>query len=283
MTDKLEHDYVLGHSEGEIRRLEWQGQLLAPGTERILRAAGLTQGMSVLDIGTGAGDVAMLAAEIVGPSGSVLGIDQEASVLARARTRAENSGLRHIHYEAATLDSLSAVTAFDAVVGRFVLCLQPDRASFLRQAAAHLRPGGMLLFIEPGGVELNAPHERREVCWSNPPVALYEDMVRHIFVAFTRGGAREETGNNLVSLFHEAGLPEPTMLEETLLGGAASPIIDWLCLTLETLLPSLERHGTASAKTIEIGTLPARLRAAISESHSQVRFTSLTGGWARVK
>src|SRR5438309_1192712 len=68
---KSETKYVLGHSPSEIRRLVSQAAILRPITERLLRTAGVGRGMRVLDLGCGAGDVSMLAAELVGPSGSV--------------------------------------------------------------------------------------------------------------------------------------------------------------------------------------------------------------------
>ena len=62
-----------------------QAAILKPITERLLREAGLTPGLRVLDLGCGCGDVAMLAAELVGPNGTVVGIDRSADVLAVAR------------------------------------------------------------------------------------------------------------------------------------------------------------------------------------------------------
>ncbi|MEK8169871.1 hypothetical protein NKH77_08860 [Streptomyces sp. M19] len=64
---------LLGHAELEHRRLMVQAHLTRPWTARFLRAAGLDQGMSVLDAGSGLGDVSLVAAEIVGPGGRVVG------------------------------------------------------------------------------------------------------------------------------------------------------------------------------------------------------------------
>ena len=59
--------YALGSSDLEHERLMVQARLLRPWTEHFLRAGGLRPGMSVLDLGSGIGDVTLLAAEIVGP------------------------------------------------------------------------------------------------------------------------------------------------------------------------------------------------------------------------
>ena len=74
-------DYVLGHSRPEIDRLQRQAEMLRPITERLLVAAGVEPGMRVLDIGCGPGDVSTLIADLVGPTGSVVGIDPSAEAL----------------------------------------------------------------------------------------------------------------------------------------------------------------------------------------------------------
>jgi hypothetical protein len=79
--------YALGYTHDELERLMLHARLLRPMTERLLRRSGIGAGMRVLDIGTGAGDVALLAAELVGPSGSVNGIDRDARSVALARHR----------------------------------------------------------------------------------------------------------------------------------------------------------------------------------------------------
>src|SRR5215471_10176658 len=101
MTTKNETIYILGHSPAEIQRLKAQAEILRPITERLLLSTGIGPGMRVLDIGYGAGDVAMLAAGLVGPSGSVVGIDRNPQVLAVARERVQAKGLRHVAFEEA--------------------------------------------------------------------------------------------------------------------------------------------------------------------------------------
>src|SRR5712672_3573865 len=99
--------YVLGHSKDEIRRLIDQAAILRPTTERLLRSAGIEQGMRVLDLGCGAGDVSMLAGKLVGPTGSVVGIDPNADVLAVARARAQADGLLHVTFAEASVGTFS--------------------------------------------------------------------------------------------------------------------------------------------------------------------------------
>jgi tRNA A58 N-methylase Trm61 len=68
--------YALGHSDRELERLISQARLYEPFTMQFFRDAGIAEGMHVLDVGCGAGDVSFLAAQIVGPSGQVVGVDR---------------------------------------------------------------------------------------------------------------------------------------------------------------------------------------------------------------
>jgi protein-L-isoaspartate O-methyltransferase len=71
-TSSATSHYALGHTDAEHGRLIRQAKILAPLTERFFRQAGIGPGQHVLDLGSGVGDVAMLAAGLVGPSGKVL-------------------------------------------------------------------------------------------------------------------------------------------------------------------------------------------------------------------
>jgi tRNA A58 N-methylase Trm61 len=94
--------YLMGRSEAETRRLMAQHRLYGTFTRRLLEDAGIEEGMKVLDVGSGAGDVALLAAEFVGPTGSVAGVDQDSEVLETASARAEAFGLTNVSFHLAT-------------------------------------------------------------------------------------------------------------------------------------------------------------------------------------
>jgi ubiquinone/menaquinone biosynthesis C-methylase UbiE len=85
--------YVLGSSPRESQRLILQDRMiLRPITERLLCQAGLKEGMRVLDLGCGTGGVSLLAAEMVGLSGAVVGIDQSADAIAMAKSAPVKAG-----------------------------------------------------------------------------------------------------------------------------------------------------------------------------------------------
>jgi SAM-dependent methyltransferase len=108
-----ELDYILGRSRREIQRLIQQADIIRPITERLLMRLNIGPGAGVLDLGCGAGDVSMLVAELAGPTGRVIGIDQNAEVLAIATERASKADLSHIVFEQASLESFSTTESFN--------------------------------------------------------------------------------------------------------------------------------------------------------------------------
>jgi ubiquinone/menaquinone biosynthesis C-methylase UbiE len=97
----------------------------------------------------GAGDVALLAARLVGSEGEVVGIDTNPSIIETARARARDAGCSNVSFVAGDIRELSLPQDFDAVVGRYVLMFMPDPVAAMRAVVGHLRPGGIAAFPEP--------------------------------------------------------------------------------------------------------------------------------------
>lgn len=141
-------DYALGYSTEEERRLALQARMFERLTEDVLRHAGICAGMHVLDIGSGVGDVSFLAARLVGPSGSVVGIDRGDESTQTARRRAKSLGIENATFVAADISGFEPDKMFDAVIGRLVLLYLPDPAKTLQRLSSDLRPGGVMAFQE---------------------------------------------------------------------------------------------------------------------------------------
>ena len=101
-----------GIGEDEVARLEAQGAAIAPATRMIFAEAGIRPGMRVLDLGCGAGDVAFVAADLVGPEGCVVGVDRSADALARARRRAAQRGLTQVRFVEAVFAAYMLLSAW---------------------------------------------------------------------------------------------------------------------------------------------------------------------------
>ena len=98
--------------------------------------------MRILDVGCGAGDVALLAAELVGESGAVVGIDRSGAAILAARARAAT--LKNVHFLVTSPDDALDTASFDVVIGRYVLIFQNEVTSFLHALARLVKPGGFL-------------------------------------------------------------------------------------------------------------------------------------------
>jgi ubiquinone/menaquinone biosynthesis C-methylase UbiE len=268
-----ELNYVLGHSQREIRRLTSQAALLRPITERLLRNVKIGPGMRVLDLGCGAGDVSFLAAELVGSTGSVVGIDRNQEVLAVAAERARVAGLRQISFQEASLESFSSGEPFDLVIGRYILIHQSDPVGFLRAAARLVKPGGCIAFHEIRLVQMFG---------SLPPVPLWQVTGNFIQMACQSALLHYDVSNRLIDSFFKAGLPRPDLFCETLVGGGIdSPLYAWVAETLQSFLPQLAKMGIVAGELVGIETLESRLREAVVEARSQVVAPGQVCAWAR--
>ncbi len=273
--DRAEVEYILGYSERETRRLMQQAAMLRPITERMLREAGISAGMRVLDLGSGAGDVSMLAAELVGSSGSVVGIDRSPESVAFARRRAEAADLGNVEFRQAAFHEFSDPRPFDAVVGRYVLIHQPDPVALLRTAAALARPGGIVAFHELSF--------RRGYLQSLPEVPLWDQAGEWLRTAFSAVAPHYDVGARLIEHFAKAGLRQPTVFGELIVGGGTStPLYAWITATVAGVVPQLVRMQAATAEEIAIETLEERLRTAVVEAGSQIVGPAQFCAWTTV-
>jgi 2-polyprenyl-3-methyl-5-hydroxy-6-metoxy-1,4-benzoquinol methylase len=268
-----EMDYILGHSQHETRRLMTQAAILRPITERLLRSTGIGQGMRVLDVGCGAGDVTMLAAELVGPYGWVVGIDRDPEVIVVAKQRAQTATIRQIEFKASWTDVFSDPEPFDLVVGRCVLIHQADPVEFIRAVTRLVRPGGVIAFHEITLCELLR---------TLPCVPLWKSVAELLVSAF-RALPHHDASDRLIQHFMNAGLPLPHLFCEIPVGGGAdSPFYAWITDTLHSLTPKLVQMGIAVSDQVgPLETLEGRLRDATVEACSQIRGPVQVCAWTR--
>ena len=264
--------YVLGRSEAESQRLIKQATFLRPSTERVFRKAGISEGMHVLDLGCGAGDVSFLAAELVGPTGSVVGIDVDPAVLTVARARAHERGLNSISFEERAIDSYTTTELFDAVVGRFVLIYQADPVATLRHVSSLARPGGLIIVQEP---------DFRVGIVTAPTAALWQQVQHWIAETFRRGGVHYDIGGRLYHVFRRAGLPGPTVLEHISVGGgtAMRPYCENSAEIVRSVLPRIEQFGIATAAEVQVDTLAVRLEHETCTADCQITYIPIVGAW----
>jgi SAM-dependent methyltransferase len=266
--------YLFGYSAGETDRLLRQARILGPYTRRLFEDAGIAPGMRVLDVGSGAGDVALILADMVGTSGTVMGVDINAELLEAARGRVDAAGLLNVTFKAGDAGSVALDDDFDAVVGRCVLFFIKDRLTVVRRLAEHVRPGGVIAFQEPGNATLRPS--------ALPPSPLLDQVWSWITELYGRADMDLYAGLRLFSLFQDAGLPDPQMhLDAAVGGGADWPGYEYIAGLVRTILPRLVEHGVATADEVDVDSLGDRLRAEIVASRGVVTTWSFIAAWAR--
>ena len=273
-TGHAPEEYPLGRDDAETRRLVLQHQLYAPLTREVFTAAGITRGMTVLDVGSGAGDVALLLADIVGPQGRVVGIDVHADILEQARRRVAAAGWTNVAFTAGDVHTAELPADLDAVVGRWVLMYQADPAHTLRRLAARVRPGGVVAMIE--SADLNAPVR------THPSTPTHEQIAAWTARLQGAEGPIANMGMRLYRTFLDAGLPAPQLrLAAPIGGGRDWPGYALMADTIRNLLPHFTRIGAVTAEEIGIDTLEDRLRAEVVAAGGVQVLPTVVGAWSR--
>ncbi|HLZ29382.1 MAG TPA: class I SAM-dependent methyltransferase [Chloroflexota bacterium] len=125
--------------QGAARRARTLGAV----TERMLDAAGVRPGLHVLDVAAGTGDQSVLAAQRIGPTGSLLATDISASMLAAAAETLRAAGLNNVTTQVADASALELEDErFDAAICRFGLMFVPDLHQALVRVRRALKTGG---------------------------------------------------------------------------------------------------------------------------------------------
>jgi ubiquinone/menaquinone biosynthesis C-methylase UbiE len=123
----------------------WQAQLVSAQTQ-LLASASLMRGASVLDVACGTGLVTFCAAQAVGPTGRVLGVDLSGRMIEAARRRAEERSASNITFARMDAESLDLPDAgFDVALCSLGLMYMPDPEKAVREMVRVLRPGGRLV------------------------------------------------------------------------------------------------------------------------------------------
>ena len=271
MASSSSGPYLLGSTDAEHQRLIRQSEILNPFTERLFHDAGLGPGQRVLDIGSGLGDVSMLAARLVGTNGAVVGVDRDASIIAKAKVRVTDAGLRNVEFVESELGQIRIREPFDAIVGRLILEFLPDPNAIVKSLTRLLRPGGVLAI--------------QDACWGpflqiTANLPLRSKCAALIYHAFQRSGANMNMEQVLYRAFQLADLSTPNMRIEIPVGrdpDFARWVQDLFC----SLRPRMDQHQLSYDEVGDFETLQQRLEAEAAAANTFGSTVGLVGAWSR--
>jgi ubiquinone/menaquinone biosynthesis C-methylase UbiE len=193
---------ALGYTD-EQRAAIPQGADLGLGCGNPLAHAGVSKGETVLDLGSGAGIDAFLAARETGPSGRVIGVDMTPAMLSRARENAGKHGFGNVEFRLGEIENLPVADgAVDLVISNCVVNLSPDKRRVFREALRVLRPGGRMVLSDI-------------VLVSELPQSVRESV--EAYVGCVAGASMK---SDYVQMIREAGFERVEVVEEKRYGTA---------------------------------------------------------------
>jgi ubiquinone/menaquinone biosynthesis C-methylase UbiE len=233
------HYVIRGGIEGR-NRLRILSRVMWPSTLNLLQRAGVRPGLRCLDIGCGGGDVSCELARLVGPSGSVVGMDIDEVKIAIAREEAAALDISNLEFRACNLCETEPQPEFDFVYARFLLTHLTDPDAMLAKIRSALRPGGTLVVAD---IDFRGYFSYPESPALARYVALYTEAVK-------RRGGDANIGPRLPALLAANGFEniQMSIAQPAGLDGEVRLITP---LTMENIADAVIAEGLASRVEID--------------------------------
>ena len=136
---------MVGYTEEELQEVP-EGANLGLGCGNPVALASLQEGETVLDLGSGAGFDCFLAANRVGNTGKVIGVDMTPEMLEKARMNARKGNYENVEFRLGEIENLPAANdSVDVIISNCVINLSPNKERVFKEAYRVLKPGGRLM------------------------------------------------------------------------------------------------------------------------------------------
>jgi ubiquinone/menaquinone biosynthesis C-methylase UbiE len=221
-------------------------------TQRLLIDGGIKKGMRVLDVGCGTGDLSVMASEIAGDSGEVIGIDISGNALTAARNAIEEKGISNVKFVQADITELPEpenIGTFDAIIGRRVLMYLHNAAQSINRLLTYLTANGRLIFQESDCMASS-------LCTQSMP--LHTEVQAWIWDTVAREGGNVHIGRQLYSIMRSAKLKILQLRAEAILHTYESGSdLGWVA---KMMAPRMISCGVVTAEEMDADTLEDRLQ-----------------------
>jgi arsenite methyltransferase len=158
---------IAGYDNDQLSRLPADAVQNSFGCGNPLAFAGVRPGQVVLDIGSGAGIDCLLAAEKVGPTGKVIGLDMTPEMIERARQNVREAGVTNVEFRFGDAENMPIEdTSVDWVISNCVINLSPDKPAVFGEIARILRPGGRISISDIVAQDLPEAVRRSRDAWT---------------------------------------------------------------------------------------------------------------------
>lgn len=209
---------TVGYSDEEMNTVP-EGANLGLGCGNPVAIASLKEGNVVLDLGSGAGFDAFLAARRVGKTGRVIGVDMTPEMIEKARNNAVKGGYDNVEFRSGEIEKLPVEdSSIDVIISNCVINLSPDKESVFKESFRVLKPGGRLMvsdlvLVKDLPVAVRKSVEAYVGCLAG--AAMKDDYLRFI----------KNAGFHDMRIINESGYPVDAMVSDNGIKDIASSVV----------------------------------------------------------
>ena len=231
------HYTIAGGLEGRDR-LRVIGRVCRADTLNLLHSIKLESGARCVDLGCGGGDVSLELAKLVGPSGSVLGLDADQNKLALAAADVDALGFTNVTFQTTDITQWSSEAVFNLVYSRFLFSHLSDPMAVLSKFVNAAKPGATVALED---IDFSS-----YLCYpANDDVEFFTELYRKVV---RKTGADPHIGQRLPSLMKQAGLHNIQVKVVQPVQGEAKDIA---ALSLIGIRESVLQHGLVTESKLD--------------------------------